>query len=61
MDKHTHDEIMNWVSSEENIAKLSLIERTKIGLALAEFTEKVAPIILKHMAKEEKTTFFFKM
>lgn len=61
MDQNTHDEIMKWISKEENIAKLSLTEKNKIALALSEFTEKVAPIIIKHITGDKKTTFLFKM
>lgn len=61
MDQHTHDEIMNWMSDQENMKKLSMVESIKISLAMAEYTEKIAPIILKHMAAEEKSTFLFKL
>lgn len=61
MEQQTYDEIMKWLSSEENMKKLSMSENTKITLAVAEFVEKIAPIALKHMTSEEKATFLFKL
>lgn len=50
MDKLALYEIREWMCKKENMEKLSDREKIQISEAIDEYTEKIAPIILKHMA-----------
>ena len=61
MDEKTENEITQWMCKPENMKKLSVMEKLNISIAWQEYVEKIAPIILKHMGGDEKTTFLFKL
>lgn len=54
-------QILDWMGNPENFDSLSFLDKTKIGMAHAEFMEKVEPIVKRAMSKDKKSTFLFKM
>lgn len=56
------DQINNFMNNPDNIKKLAPIEAACVNLYYLEFQEKIAPIIMNAIARDEgKSKFFFRL
>lgn len=51
------DQISNWMANPENIKKLEPIEAAQVNLYMIQYQEKIAPIIMRAMARDDKILF----
>ena len=45
----------------ENLKKLTPLEMAQVNLYFLQYQEKIAPIVMKAMARDSGTTFFFRL
>lgn len=55
------DQINEWMGNPENMKKLTPLELAKVNLCLQQYMEAIAPIIMRAMNRDDKTTFLFKL
>ena len=61
MTKGDIDQINDWLQNPENKDKLTQLELAKINLYFQEYMEKIAPVVICAMNRDNKTTFLFKL
>lgn len=55
------DQISKWMANPENLKKLEPIEAAQVNLYMIQYQEKIAPIIMRAMARDENAKFFFRL
>lgn len=55
------NQITEWMANPENLKKLEPIEAAQINLYMIQYQEKIAPIVMRAMARDENTKFFFRL
>ena len=55
------DQINKWMEDPENLKKLTPLEIAQVNLHLLQYQEKIAPIIIRAMARDENTKFFLRL
>lgn len=55
------NQINEWMADPENLKKLEPIEAAMVNLYMVQYQEKIAPIIMRAMARDENVKFFFRL
>lgn len=55
------DQITEFMKNPENLKKLTPLELAQINLYFQQYQEKIAPIVMKAMTRDNGTTFFFRL
>lgn len=55
------DQINEFMKDPKNLTKLMPIELSQINLYFLQYQEKIAPIVMRAMARESGKTFFFRL
>ena len=55
------DQINKWMANPENLKKLEPIGAAQLNLFTIQYQEKIAPIIMRAMARDENAKFFFRL
>lgn len=55
------NQINEFMKNPENLKKLTPLEAAQVNLYFLQYQEKIASIIMKAMARDEGTTFFFRL
>lgn len=55
------DQINEFMKDPENLKKLTPFEMAQVNLYFLQYQEKIAPIVMKTMARDSGTTFFFRL
>lgn len=55
------DQINEFMKDPENLKKLTPFEMAQVNYYFLQYQEKIAPIVMKAMARDSGTTFFFRL
>lgn len=55
------EQIDAWMSDPENIRKLTPLEAAQVNLYFQEYKQKIAPIVIRAMSRDDEATFLFKL
>lgn len=61
MTQQDMEKVDAWMNNPENLKKLTPLEMAQINLYLQEHKQKVAPIIIGAMSRDNQATFLFKL